>query len=138
MQLPVSTSIVLALCALLGRPLVSATDSASAGVPPWTEPSLSLITWACGEKSCNCTDSEATLSICDTDSVTVTLGGSPLTVATGHTSSSCASQKVPGGTCIWKCYKIACTSFLGFWSCSATGADALKNGPAGSGDCPPR
>lgn len=96
-----------------------------------------LYTWACGPKTCNCTSSDATLSICDSDEVTVSVGGGgPIEVSTGHSTSSCSEQTVPGGTCIWKCYKIACEPGWIGWNCTATGASALKNGPAGPDDCP--
>ncbi|MCK6446819.1 MAG: hypothetical protein L6Q99_10540 [Planctomycetes bacterium] len=96
-----------------------------------------LYSWACGPKTCNCTTSDATLSICDSDEVSVDVGGgSPITVSTGHSTSSCSEQTVPGGMCIWKCYKFVCESHWYGWTCSPTGASALKNGPAGAGDCP--
>lgn len=139
MKLLLSLLLTITGVAVASQPNVAAAsaDSSTAGTVRESDPSSYLILWACGPKSCNCTTADANLSICDTDTVTVTVGDKPLTISTGHSTGSCSSQTVPGGACIWKCYKLSCSSGWFGWSCKATGASALKSGPAGSGDCPP-
>lgn len=115
----------------------SSSSSSSHGHP---DPAggLSFMVWACGAKTCNCTDRPAEVTLCDTTTVTVSAGGgTPITISTGSTSSNCAKKNVASGQCFQKCWKVICEkTWLGFLNCYATGDSALKVTPAGPDDCP--
>ncbi|MFT7480299.1 MAG: hypothetical protein ACI80N_003607 [Gammaproteobacteria bacterium] len=72
-----------------------------------------------GPAVCNCTSSDAELSVCHSETVEIALGSQILTVTTGQSASTCATQTVPPGTCLYFRYVFICrhTGFFGGWHC---------------------
>jgi len=84
-----------------------------------------------GPALCNCTSANASLSVCHSEEVTVRVGGSVLSASTGQSSSSCGSQTVAPGNCIFFRYSFECLYrgvFFG-WECHHT-SSGLRERPA--------
>ena len=71
------------------------------------------------EPVCNCTGAPAEVEVCHSQSVTIQVGGSPLTVSTGQSSSSCVSQQVDHGGCLaWRYIFDCCYNWWTGWKCT--------------------
>ena len=57
---------------------------------------------------CNCTGQTGVISICHKEIVEVVVGGWPVSVTTGKSTSSCFRQSVASGTCLFYRYKLKC------------------------------
>jgi hypothetical protein len=88
-----------------------------------------------GPSNCNCTGSDAQLTVCHVTNIDVSIGGSTINVSTGQSDSSCGSKTVPDGRCIYYRYNFECerTIFWG-WDCWFVGT-GLKERPATEDDC---
>jgi hypothetical protein len=92
-----------------------------------------------GPKTCNCTDTDASVQVCHSVDFKVTVGNSQvITVATGQSNTTCITQTVPANTCVWIRYRFECCrheTWLGTsWSCSQP-TSGLHSAPATPADC---
>ena len=89
-----------------------------------------------GMANCNCTNAPAELGVCHAEKIDVKVGdGDTISVSTGLTTTSCATQTTPPGQCIYYQYNFVCeTSFWFFWSCDLV-STGLKSRPATDADC---
>ncbi len=88
-----------------------------------------------GPSNCNCSGSDAELSVCHVEHIDVRIGGSTINVNTGQSDSSCGSKTVPDGRCIYYRYNFACERGLFWgWECWFVGT-GLKERPATENDC---
>lgn len=109
-------SLSLSAVALLAQPL----PAASIGFP-------GFLGYICFESDtfvhnttpvCNCTGAPATVEICHAETVAITIGGTPVSVKTGHSSTSCASQTQDHGECLfWRYVFDCCYGFWSGWTC---------------------
>jgi hypothetical protein len=88
-----------------------------------------------GPSNCNCTGSDAQLTVCHVTHVTVTVNSAVGNFGTGQSESNCGSQTVPDGYCIYYRYNFECEpGFFWTWSCWYVGS-GLKSRPATDNDC---
>ena len=86
-----------------------------------------------GPAVCNCTGTDAELSVCHSETVGITFGSSSFSVSTGQSSSSCASQTAAPGECLFLRYTFRC-SYRGVfsgWECHLL-STGLHSRPADS------
>lgn len=68
------------------------------------------------KKVCNCSEQTVTADLCQTSSISVTVGSSSLNVTAGLSTSTCIDDvTLPPGKCAYAVYNVSCT-YEGWWS----------------------
>jgi hypothetical protein len=111
------------------------------GTAPWAAAGVGTVATgghlraqADGPANCNCSGSEAELSVCHVSRIDVRVGTAELNVQTGQSESTCGSKTVPDGTCIYYRYNFDCERGWFRWHCVFIGT-GLKERPATDDDC---
>ena len=78
---------------------------------------------------CNCTGGPADVTVCHAEQVTISVGGTPLTLTTGKSGSGCTTAELANGECLYFEYTYRCTSrgwLVKSWDCEFVNSKARK------------
>ena len=76
--------------------------------------------------TCNCTGANAAVQLCHKEEIEVQVGGSSYTVSTGQSSSSCTTQTLANGECLYYRYIFECKPTFWGWNCELVRTEAKK------------